>query len=289
MDKETKREALKQYLHYFRIWFLALGLAIVVFAAVSIWNAISSQTGRGNSAAPAERVYDYADVLTPQEEDALRALIAKKEARIKCDLVLVTINEAVETENLSWEYNMRNRADDFYDQNNYGYDVIHGDGALLLDNWYEGQAGSWLSTCGAVYHRFSTRDIDDVLRQVSRRVEESPYEAYRAYVESVSEKMSRTGFGIPAGVVFVVPLIAFLLFVGLHMQNPAAKDTTTANVYVVGGKPAMREKSDQFIRKFVTTRHIERSSGGGGGSSSGGGGGHVSSGGVSHGGGGSRR
>lgn len=287
MDREVKREAIKQYLHYFRIWFLILGLIIVIFAAVSVWKLISIQLGRGNMDAPADRVYDYADVLTPQEEDDLRALIAKKEAKIKCDLVLVTINEPVETEFLSWEYTMRNRADDFYDQNNYGYDKIHGDGALLLDNWYEGQAGSWLSTCGAVYHKFSTRDIDQVLHEVSRRVEESPYEAYRAYVESVSAKMSRTGFGIPAGVIFVVPFLAFLIFVGIHMRNPAAKDTTTASLYVVGGKPVMRKKTDQLVRKFVTTRHIERSSSGGGGS--GGGGGHVSSGGVSHGGGGSRR
>ena len=70
MDKEIKIEARKQFLRYFRIWFIIVGILAVVFAVVAVGNMLGSK-GRGNNSAPTERVYDYADVLTDEEEHAL--------------------------------------------------------------------------------------------------------------------------------------------------------------------------------------------------------------------------
>lgn len=286
-EYSMKKEAFRQYLHYFRVWFILAGCLLVCFALVAVRGLIKTGVPRANTSAPAERVYDYADVLTDQEEENLRELIARKEAGIQCDIVLVTVRETVETDYVSWETGMMNYADDFYDNHNYGYNKVHGDGVLLLDNWQEGQAGSWLSTCGAVLDRFGDYEIDEVLQAVGKDVESNPYKAYQSYIELVSRKMSSKISNYPPILILVAPLAVLVIFVLINMRSPLGKESVQANTYVVGGRANIRVQRDDFVRKFVTKRHIPRNDGGSG--RSGGGGGHVSSGGVSHGGGGSRR
>lgn len=288
MDQNNRKAAWKQYLHYFRFWFIALLVLLVFFGIFSLIKYLSSGNARGNLQAPSQRVYDYADVLTEEEEKKLSDLIAKREAQIQCDIVLVTINESVESSSVRWELAMRNYADDFYDNNNFGYDSVHGDGVLLLDNWYEGQEGSWLSTCGAVMRRFGNAEIDQVLDKVYRKVEQNPYEAYKEYVESVYRLMGLGSFAaFPVWLIFLAPVVVLVIFIPVKLRSRLGAERLGVNTYVAGGAPEFRAREDRFVRKFVTTRRIPRNNGGGGGG--GGGGGHRSSGGVSHGGGGRRR
>lgn len=292
MDKEIKKEARKQYLHYFRIWFVVIGILAAVFLAVMVIHMGKSGRTRANNAAPAWRVYDEADVLTDEEERKLEEYIALCENKYHFDIVLVTVNEDVESQGY-WDTVMMNLADDFYDYNNFGYDKVHGDGVLLLDNWYEdengSQKGSWLSTCGSVYEHFSSYDIDKVLDAVYYKVDSSPYLAYKAYVDKTCELMeSNFRRGIPWGIIIFMPLIVAIVYAVTNLKQVPAKDTTTAAVYVSGGKPVVNQQSDDFIRKHVATRHINTTSSGGG-HRSGGGGSHRSSSGVRHGGGGRRR
>ena len=287
MDKDIKKEAFRQYIHYFRIWFIILGVLAVVLGIFIVKKAVTPSVIRENHEAPEERVYDYADVLTSEEEELLREYIAQKEQRHYIDIVLVTIKEDVE-KNGYWETEMMNIADDFYDQNKFGYDMVHGDGVLLLDNWFENQEGSWLSTCGRVYQQFGEYEIDSVLDAVYDSVEQSPFEAYKAYVDEVCNWVDGgSGSVIPGGIIFAVPLVAAGIYAFSHLHQEKAKDTTTATSFVESGKPLMNDNRDEFIRKSVTSRRIQTSSSGG--SSGGRGGGHRSSGGVSHGGGGRRR
>lgn len=295
MDKEIKREARSQYLKYFRIWFIVVGILAVILIVVAGINTLTSNKVRGNNNAPTERVYDYADVLTDEEEQQLRDYIAKREAKYHIDLVLVTINEDVES-NGYWETVMMNIADDFYDENNYGYNKVHGDGALLLDNWYEdeygSQAGSWLSTCGIVLDRLNDYEVDIVLDEVYYKVENDPYAAYKAYVDTVCKYASESAINlnIPWWLILLGPICIAVIYAISHLTQSKAKDTTNAKTYVEGGKYTVTNSSDDFIRKNVVTRRIDTSSSsGGGGGRSGGGGSHRSSSGVRHGGGGRRR
>lgn len=314
MDKELKVEARKQYLHYFRFWFMAVAVVLVAFLVAVVGKIISSNSSlvinRNNTVAPTERVYDYADVLTNEEEIELRSYIAKCEEIVKCDIVLVTTNIDMEAIGVSanttesglqvtggdpWETAMMDTADKFYDDNHFGYNEPNGDGVLLLDNWYEDQEGSWLCTTGKVLDRFSTYDIDEVLDAVYYKVEDSPYKAYRAYVDTFCEIMTEPTYEQETAVGtifsgFVVITIACLIYVAVNANQAAAKDTTTATEYVKGGRPVLNVSEDRLTDKRVTSRVIQTSSSGGGGSHrSGGGGSHRSSSGRSHGGGGRRR
>lgn len=301
MDNDFKKEAQRQYLHFFRFWFIIVGILLIVTVLMTLVKGIGHGAAvRGNAQAPAERVYDYAEVLTSEEEDKLRALIDRREKEIGCDLVVVTMRQPVEGSAAKeaygyrytdWKRNMQDLADDIYDEKAYGYNAPYGDGALILDNWYEGQSGTHLSTSGRVFDRFGNRDIDQALSCVDRYIESSPYRAYSACINNIADKMS--GKRSDVGALFVMlalvfPLIAAGVFVGTHLRSKEGKNTTTATTYVVGGKPVMNLQRDDFVRKHVSQRRIQTSSSSGG-SSGGRGGAHVSSGGHSHGGGSHRR
>jgi len=296
MSDSIRKEAGKQYVHYFRVWFIIVGILFLITLGAGISYAVRADVARGNNDAPAERVYDYADVLTDGEEEKLRRQIAKAEKKLRIDIVLVTFSQSVEGEeamrqygyrSTDWEQNMQDYADDFWDEKRYGYNAgFEGDGCILVHNWYEGQNGEHLSTSGSVERRFGYNDIDAVLNRVDAYYATDPYRAYAAYVDEVCSIMRGSrGMMLPWPCIIIVPLVSAVVFALVNLRQKPARDTTTASTYVAGGRPEMKARSDDFIRKNVVTRRIETSSGSSGGRSGGGGGHHTSRSGASHGGG----
>ena len=297
MEEDFKKEARKQYLHYFRYWFIGIGI-LAVACIVAALSARTRDMPRANNEAPKERVYDYADVLTDAEEKDLREYIAKTERELHIDIVLVTFSQSVEGQeameqyglrSADWEQNMRDLADDFWDENKFGYNAgFEGDGVLLLHNWYEGQNGEHLSTSGRVEERFSLHDIDEVLYAVDDYYASDPYRAYMAYVKEVERLMGHS-LSLPFswGLVIVLPILVAVFYAVNGASQKKARNTVAVNAYVTGGKPELNGQEDVLIRKNVTSRRIETQTakGGSGGGSSGGGGHHRSSSGASHGGG----
>lgn len=308
MSNEIRKEALRQYFRYFCIWFSALGLLLVAALVLGVTHEREGDSSRTNLSASLERVYDQAGVLTEDEEERLRRRIAEAEEKLRIDIVLVTFAQSVEGSeamqqygyrSTDWEQNMMDYADDFWDENRFGYNRdFEGDGCILVHNWYEGQNGEHLSTSGRVEDSFSLNDINSVFDAVDKYYDTDPFQAYMAYVDQVESLMSLKENGrepFPLEVALVLPLVVALVYAFKNLRQKAAKDTTTASTYVEGGKPVMRACSDDFIRKNVVTRKIDRNNGGSshrgiGGSvhRSGGGGHHISRSGASHGGG-SRR
>ena len=292
----------KKYISYFKFWFLAILLLAVLLVVLLAVRGRESAAERTNQECDTqERVFDYADVLTADQEEALRALIAEQEKRTACDIVLVTLNESLADYAAAYEeelgYLTPDRytmvyADNFYDEHKFGYDRPYGDGVLLLDNWYreaDGGVYSWLSTCGRAEDRFSSSMIDSLLTEALANADQDPYGAYVKYVNLFAEMMTECG-GIPDIPVFaplVLAVLGTVLFVESALRNHRGSKTVNLTTYVEGGKPELKRQEDIFLRKTVTKRHIERNTGSGGGG--GGGGHHTSSRGVSHGGGGHRR
>ncbi len=134
MEKDIKREALRQYFKYFKIWFIIAGILAVITIGAAVVHALTPKPVRGNGQEPTERVYDYADMLTEEEEQSLREYIAECEEKIQADIVIVTISESVEYDlqdpdlpeafhakevgSTDWSTAMRDLADNFYDYNN---------------------------------------------------------------------------------------------------------------------------------------------------------------------------
>lgn len=302
MSNDYKKEAIRQYLHHFRIWFILVGVMAAVTAGVGIWHFAGSSDERGNTSAPAERVYDNAGILTDREEEKLREYIAEKEAQYRADFVILTISRPVEGQEAldsglrssDWERNMTAIADDFWDENGFGYNKgFEGDGSILIDNRYEGQRGEWLSSSGKVEDALGVREVENVLYAVDDYYDSDPCRAYMRYIDKVCSYLDGGSVRL-GGTYYLGALVISLIIAGVyassHLGKNRAQDTTAVNAYVAGGKPVMHDQRDDLIRKDVVKRKIETSSGSSGGGRSGGGGGghHVSRSGASHGGGGHR-
>lgn len=303
MSDNFKKEAIRQYLRHFRILFIIVGIVAAVTAGAGVISLTRSSAERGNTSAPRERVYDNADILTDEEEEKLRKYIAKQEAKYKADFVILTVSQPVEgaealeygCPTTDWESNMTALADDFWDENGYGFNRdFEGDGSILIDNRYEGQRGEWLSSSGRVEDALSVRAVENVLYAVDDYYDSDPCRAYMRYIDKVCSYLDGGKIQVNGtyylGAVFASVVIAGV-YAASHLGKNKVRDTTTANAYVAGGKPVMNNVRDEFIRKNVVKRHIETSSGSGGssgGRSSGGGGHHTSRSGASHGGGGHR-
>ena len=107
---------MKKYLKHFAVLFILFAIVLVVFIVALIMKKPKEEkvyTRTNTQCKTEERVFDYADVLTDAEEDALRQMIAEKQDEIGCDIVLVTISDP----DYAGDNAMMNYADDFYDDN----------------------------------------------------------------------------------------------------------------------------------------------------------------------------
>lgn len=298
---------MKQFFHYFRFLFITIAALAVFLGALMLLRETAGARGGRESAnterKTTERVFDYADKLTDKEEAKLRKLIAKRERQAGCDIVLVTLEEPLAEYALPYEEQLGKiyvdeyvtvYADNFYDENCYGYDEPYGDGAIFVDNYAreaDGKRYMAFSTSGRVEASYSDDMIDYMFDKVLAQWERSPYRAYKTYINTLYYDMAghlnfTSGWGF--GTSILVSLIIMTGFILYHLTPGRAKKTTTATTYVRDGVMDLKQKEDMLINKTVTRRHIETSGSGGGGSrsgSSGGGGHHTSSGGHSHGGG----
>lgn len=291
---------MKEYFHYFRYLFLTFGVVvavcIVLLVVFSNPNTVIERTN--TECTTEERVFDYADVLTDEEENKLREQIAEREQQIGADIILVTLNESLKEYAREYDpYVTYDKftmiyADNFYDEHKFGYNEPYGDGILLLDNIYredDGKIYTWLCTTGKVEAKYSNAMIDHILDVFYEDVDTNPYRAYSSFIDQFYDDMMDKGSAgnlMPWYMPFAVAVIVTAIFIAVNMTNRKGRKTTNQRSYVNGGQPRMKRKEDTFIRKSVTSRTIETSSSGG---SGGGGGHHTSSGGHSHGGGGHSR
>lgn len=301
MEYNVHAEERKRFLRFFRVWLVIVAILLVVWAILAITHKSDADSKeRNNPNSPTQRVYDYAGILSDKEEEDLNKVIEAAQIKGTCDIILVIIGEPMGTTDSQWNRNMMNYADDFYDNGQFGYNAPYGDGALILDNWYEdeygSQGGTWLSTSGKMEDIIGTYEEDSILDALYDYIDSNPAKGYEAAIKKIAF-WGEEGYGnhraqLPWQAIVGIPAIIALIFAAVNLHQTPGKDTTTATTYVEGGHPHMRRQSDDFLRKSVTSVRIQTDSGSSSGRSHSGGGSaghHTSSGGHSHGGGGRRR
>lgn len=302
MEKEEKKGAGKQYLHYFRIWFLLVGILGLTAAFLAARNARYDRQER-NSQAPGERVYDLAGVLSSKEEEDLRRRIGEIEQALRIDVVIVIIDQPMEGEQAREETDaasgrledvMEAYADNFWDDNYYGYNKgFEGDGLLLADNVHEGQGYWHISTSGKVEKALGEYDIEQLLYALQARYGDDCYRGYVDFLRAVERQIPEAFAALerpplPWAIVVLLPALAAFLYAATILSLSNAKEDTPSALSIAGEEPLLTNQRDDFLRKDITTRKLEKSSRSGSGGGGGGGGSHRSRSGARHGGGGRR-
>ncbi len=321
MDNYTSL-AFKQYLKRFGIMFAITLAFVAAFVCIKKLRPHDEYTDPYEVLKPStnysrvygdQRVFDYGDQLTDDEEKQLTERIHEAEYYTQCDIVIVTLNESLKdfapeykanyTMTITPEKYVMVYADKFWEDNKFGYDCPQrldgsqdtGDGVLLVDNNFRepetGKKHTWMCTTGRAETSYSSAGIDHALDEFYYRVDYDYFGACNDFVDQVERDLSLvngSGSKNATPVYKWVIVVAVAIFLIKYNANISAKEgvkTTTETTYTIGNGAQFSVTEDIFTHKDVKKVYNPPSS-----SSSGGGGGHHSSGGGgSHGGGGHSR
>ncbi|MBR6596033.1 MAG: TPM domain-containing protein [Oscillospiraceae bacterium] len=247
---------MKKLFAYLLMMVLILSLTVPAFAA--------------NANGP--RVVDNADLLSSDEEAALEREISNLQSELSLDIVIVTTYG-------TGGKSVQAYADDYYDNNGYGYGPDNSGILLLLDmdarEWY-------MSTCGEAIQIFSDHDLEDLGDEIVDYLSDGDY--YEAFDRWLGELPSyvrdyREGDSIfsnlPLALVIGLIVAAITVLVMRSSMNTAKLQKGAVN-YMAEDSFHLRQRSDVFLYSRVT--RVPRPKNNGGSST------HRSSGGVSHGG-----
>lgn len=233
-----------------------------------------------------EKVFDYADLLTTEEENSLKDH-AEMFEKYELSVVYLTISDALGK--TSQEY-----ADEFYDDHHY-----HEDGVLFLINMNNREM--YISTAGRSIDILTDEMLDGILDDSYQ------YAVGGRYYDCLKEMGRQTclilenNINVPLGIhrtaLVAVPLgliIGVIVLVVLFIFHVSVAKRKNADNYIMSGVQVSNKHIvllrswDNVIRDYykkeTTTTTTSRSSFGGSSSSRSGGSRHTSSRGVSHGG-----
>lgn len=225
-------------------------------------------------------VVDAGDLLTADEEAALTVRLNKIASVRACEVIVVTVKTLGTKSSQAY-------ADDYFDENGYGYGA-YDSGVLLLVCLEE---RDWAVST----HQFGQYALTDAgLEQLEDAfrpdlTDGNYMQAFLDYAETCDWLLAQARDGKPYYGELSVLLLVIAVGVGLalafipvsvmkkRLNTVAPRDT--ANEYLKKGSLTVTQSQDLFLYKNLVTVHIPKSSGGGSG-----GGSHVSSSGSTHGG-----
>ena len=247
-----------------------------------------------------EKVYDFADILTEEEEEEIYNRISSFVKKYDIDMVFVSID-------MPYTYDKQNEdyAVDFYDYNDFGIDFSNYSGILLLRNNYENDRYYDMYTFGDAQLYFNQSRYDNILDSIYSNFVSQEYltginkfidkcdnyikngkPSYYKYSYVDKDGYIHTNYHAP-----IIPclmlsgIVTLIIIIILIKKNKMIKKATKAGEYLDKDSVNYSEKTDQFLRSHTSSYTVSSSSssGGGGHHSSGSSGGGHSSGGGRHG------
>ena len=236
-----------------------------------------------------EKIYDFAELLTEEEEKQLYDKVKEFIANTNLDLAIVTINTNVKDS--TQEY-----ADDFYDYNDFSIDGL----AFVIDMQ---NRIFYISTAGKAMLYYDDYRIEYILSALDQEMYNHEYfNACNTLISQLTEYYNN-GFSDNADKYVVIGtqiyrktpylLLSIIAVVSatigtliLALRNKKIKLATNSNDYFDNKSFEITKDTKEFISSNTSRVYIPPADSGGGGSS--GGGFHSGSSGTSHGGGGHR-
>ena len=240
-----------------------------------------------------EKVYDFAELLTPSEEEQIYNQVQKFINKTDLDLAIVTINDNNKLSPMEY-------ADDFYDYNDFGTDSEYSGVLFLVDM---DTRDIYMSTTGKAISMYSDYRIGTTLDAIYQDFSNENY--LHGITKFVTILKNYDTIGLPSNkdskyaisddgdvcrkfpwlIVLGVPFAITAIVIGILIhKNKLVRVATSSREYLDRDSLKIKTVSDRLVS--TNTIAVPRSSG----SSSGGGGSsrHSGSSGRSHGGGGHR-
>lgn len=248
-------------------------VAFISFIILTLIPFISPLTILANSK---QYVYDEANLLNQSEIDTLEALAKDFSENHETDFIIVSYDE---------EYDVMRYTQDFYDENELGYDNAHGNTAMLtidMNNREIYLAGFYK---GEEY--LDNERLDLIRDEITPALSDGNYyEAFETFLEKANRYMQfRPGVN-PESIVFQpyfrigIPILIATIIVAAMAINTGGRVTTNERTYLDTNRTRVNSRRDRFVNKTVTKRRKPSNNNKSGGSGRGGGG--ITRGGHSH-------
>lgn len=229
-----------------------------------------------------EKVYDFSDVLTDEEEAEIKEYVDKFISATKMDLVILF-------DSVPYSYDERNAeyAVDFYDYNNFGIDYDSYSGVILFRNTYDmdpyygiyntGIAQQYFpeerydATLDKIYNYFVNRNyvkgiklfIDDFINYYELGI---PDNYKDSYLDENGFLIVPDRFNPPIAVAAIISLVVTGITMGILVsKNKMVKKLNNANDYIDANSMKYEHKESHLVSSN-TVRHYHpphESSGGG--------------------------
>ena len=235
-----------------------------------------------------KKVYDYAGILSSDEEASIKSMIDNYIEHTKMDMVFVTVNMPYSYDDQNEDY-----AADFYDYNDFGLNYEHYSGVILYRNAYSadpyygayffGEAQLYYGeyreneVLDDIYADFKSGNYVNGFRVFSSRLTsyyDSGKELDNYYIDDDGMlQREKEKFVPPIGSALIAASITTLIvMLILISKNKMVKKANKAADYLDKTSIQYHDRTDQFLTTVTTSRYNPPSS-----SSSGGGGGFSSS------------
>lgn len=234
-----------------------------------------------------EKVYDFAEELTEEEEQKLYKKIMEFIDEYDTELIILTINKPFSDEDNDAF------ADDFYDYNDFGIGFDKYDGIVLLHNAHYSNKYYNYYTFGNAQLYFGPQRDNKILDYIYNDLKNSKfYTGFDKFIDKAAYfyiqgrdpelkdyEVDNNGYlykryvpPIFGGVLISVIVVAISMAI-MVKKNKMVRKAYYASEYLDKESINYRKSEDKFIRTYVTKTYIPPSSSG---SSGGGGGGHSS-------------
>jgi len=201
----------------------------------------------------AVRLVDEADILTAEEETTLLSKLDEISERQKVDVAVVIIGT-------TGDKTIEAYADDYYDDNGYGFGDEH-DGILLLVATEDGENGRvYISTCGYGFTALTDSNIDAILDTFAVSYKDKAYvKAFTDFADDCDSYITaaREEEGFDVGFSLVISLaigliLAFIITGGMKGQLKSVRSKSEASDYTKQGSLCINESRDFFLYSTVS-------------------------------------
>ena len=249
-----------------------------------------------------QKVYDFSNILTDEEEQKLTDRMKKFTEKYKIDIVILTDNYQYTEDSQNTTF-----ATDFYDYNDFGINYEKYDGVMLFRNTYEQNPYFDAYSFGNAQLYFYDTRLSNTLDYIYDDIHsEAYYSGFNKFIDKMEEYynegkltdyyVDESGFlqkqktasyylkVIGLSMLTALVITGIIIYI-LIKKNKMVLKATKATVYMNKEKSKITNVQDNFITSNTTSYVIssDTSSGGGHSSSGGSSGGGFSSGGGRHG------
>jgi len=241
-----------------------------------------------------EKIYDYADILTDEEENILKTKIDEFINTTKMDMVIVVPDFTYTYDDENEDY-----AADFYDYNDFGIKFENYSGVLFLRNANQIDPYYNIYTFGNAQLFFNYNRLENVLDKIYPDISSKNY--LSGFTDFIDEMLNYYKAGVPSNMKnmevnsdgylfepyrvpwFIITIISTtltaIIITVLIKKNKMVMNASKATEYIENNSIQISEKQDNFITSHTTSYTVDTSSSSGGGfssSSGSSGGGHSS-------------